>query len=107
MLLAFGHHIYGCFFGGNSFQYFAKFRIGDYETMYLIEQRLAGLKTKAEIKDIKLTNKGTEKRASAQTGQVPQPEFEALVQKYSGERYDAKVPDTNAKLNDLSSVLYP
>lgn len=88
--------------GGNSFQYFAKFRIGDYETRYLIEQRLAGLKTKAEIKDIKLTNKGTEKRASAQTGQVPQPEFEELVHKYSGERYDDKVPDTNTKLNNLS-----
>ena len=88
--------------GGNSLQYFAEFRVGDYKTKYLIEQRLAGQKTKAEIKDIKLTNKGTEKRASAQTGQVPQPEFEDLVKKYSGEGYDDKVADINQKLNNLS-----
>ena len=74
--------------GGNSLQYFAEFRVGDYETKYLIEQRLAGKKTKAEVKDIKLTNKGKEKRAAAQTGQVPQPEFEELVKDYTGESYE-------------------
>ena len=52
--------------GGNSLQYFAQFRVGDYETKYLIEQRMAGTGTKAEIKDIKLTNKGEHKRAAAQ-----------------------------------------
>ncbi len=74
--------------GGNSLQYFAEFRVGDYETKYLIEQRLSGKKTKSEVKDIKLTNKGKEKRAAAQTGQIPQPEFEQLVKDYTGEDYE-------------------
>jgi len=81
--------------GGNSFQYFAKFQVSDYKTGYLIEQRLAGKKTKAEVKDIVLNNKGQSVRSAAQTGQVPQPEFESLIKDYTGEDYDDNVPELN------------
>ena len=40
-----------------------------------------------------LTNKGKETRAAAQTGQVPQPEFEKLLEEYTGENYDYNVPE--------------
>lgn len=84
--------------GGNSFQYFAEFQVSDYKTGYLIEQRLAGQKTKAEVKDIVLNNKGQSVRAAAQTGQVPQPEFESLIKDYSGEEYDYNVPELNQSM---------
>lgn len=84
--------------GGNSFQYFAEFQVSDYKTGYLVEQRLAGQKTKAEVKDIVLNNKGQSVRAAAQTGQVPQPEFESLIKDYSGEEYDYNVPELNQSM---------
>ena len=86
--------------GGNSFQYFAKFKVGDYDTKYLVEQRLAGKKTKAEVKEIVLTNKGKETRAAAQTGQVPQPEFEKLLEQYTGENYDYNVPEISEPFSE-------
>ena len=49
--------------GGNSLQFFASFKVGDYKTRYLIEYRLSGDVMKGEVKDIKLTNKGEERRA--------------------------------------------
>ena len=57
--------------GGNSLQFFASFKVGDYKTRYLIEYRLSGDVMKGEVKDIKLTNKGEERRAKAQTGTIP------------------------------------
>lgn len=85
--------------GGNSFQYFADFQVGDYETGYLVENRLAGAKTKAEVKDIVLNNKGKRVRAAAQTGSIPQPEFEELVKEYSDEEYDYMVPALNEPMS--------
>tara|TARA_B100000131_G_C18069123_1_gene593780 strand:+ start:75 stop:1496 length:1422 start_codon:yes stop_codon:yes gene_type:complete len=85
--------------GGNSLQYFADFKVGDYDTGYLIENRLAGLKTKAEVKDIVLNNKGKEVRAAAQTGSVPQPEFEELIKEYTGEDWDFNVPGINEPMS--------
>ena len=73
--------------------------MGDYETGYLVENRLAGAKTKAEVKDIVLNNKGKEVRAAAQTGSVPQPEFEELVKEYSDEEYDYMVPALNEPMS--------
>jgi len=85
--------------GGNSLQYFADFKVGDYDTGYLIENRLAGLKTKAEVKDIVLNNKGKEVRAAAQTGSVPQPEFEELIKEYTDEAWDYNVPGLNEPMS--------
>lgn len=91
--------------GGNSFQYFANFKVGTYETEYLVEQRLTNAGTKAEVKEIKLTNKGKKTRAAAQSGSVPMPAFRDLVHEYSGERYDNKVPATRTPLTS-SEVKY-
>ena len=85
--------------GTNSFQYFADFQVGDYETGYLVENRLAGSKSKAEVKDIVLNNKGKRVRAAAQTGSVPQPEFEELVKEYTDEEYDYMVPALNEPMS--------
>ena len=78
--------------GGNSFQYFANFKVGTYETEYLVEQRLTNAGTKAEVKEIKLTNKGKKTRAAAQSGSVPMPAFRELILEYTGEEYDLNVP---------------
>ena len=85
--------------GGNSLQYFADFKVGDYDTGYLIENRLSGEKTKAEVKDIVLNNKGKQVRAAAQTGSVPQPEFEDLIKDYTGEDWDYNVPGLNEPMS--------
>ena len=53
--------------GGNSAQYWAEFKVGDYVTSYLIEQRMQGDGSKAVVKDIKLNNKDNAVRAAAQT----------------------------------------
>ena len=92
--------------GGNSLQYFAQFRVGDYETKYLIEQRMAGTGTKAEIKDIKLTNKGEDKRAAAQTGTVPGYKFRELIYDYTGEKEDDMVPAKTTHLNNPDDIKY-
>ena len=85
--------------GTNSLQYFADFKVGDYDTGYLIENRLSGEKTKAEVKDIVLNNKGKQVRAAAQTGSVPQPEFEELVKDFTGESWDFNVPGLNEPMS--------
>lgn len=92
--------------GGNSLQYFAQFRVGDYETKYLIEQRMSGDGTKAEIKDILLTNKGTDTRAGAQTGTVPGFKFKEIIKDFSGEDEDHMVPDKNIHLNKDNYINY-
>lgn len=92
--------------GGNSLQYFAQFRVGDYETKYLIEQRMSGDGTKAEIKDILLTNKGTDTRAGAQTGTVPGFKFKEIIKDFSGEDEDHMVPDKNSHLNKNNYITY-
>ena len=92
--------------GGNSLQYFADFKVGDYDTGYLIENRLSsGANTKAEVKDIVLNNKGNKVRAAAQTGQVPQPEFEELIKEYTGEAWDFNVPRINEQMS-ASQIQY-
>ena len=91
--------------GTNSLQYFADFKVGDYDTGYLIENRLAGDKTKAEVKDIVLNNKGKEVRAAAPTGSVPQPEFEELIKEYTGETWDFNVPGLNEPMS-ASQITY-
>ena len=92
--------------GGNSLQYFAQFRVGDYVTKYLIEQRMSGSKTKAEIKDILLTNKGTDTRAGAQTGTVPGFKFREIIKDFSGEDEDYMVPDKSSHLNRDNYITY-
>ena len=84
---------------GNSFQYFASFQIGTYETEYLVEQRLTNSGTKAEVKEIKLNNKGKKVRAAAQAGSVPMPAFRDLIEEYV-EPYDQDVPSTNTPLTE-------
>lgn len=83
---------------GNSFQYFASFKIGTYETEYLVEQRLTNSGTKAEVKEIKLNNKGEKVRAAAQAGSVPMPAFRDLIEEYV-EPYEQDVPSVNVPLS--------
>ena len=85
---------------GNSLQYFAEFKVGDYNTRYLIEYRLASDGMKGETKDLKTTNKGEVKRATAQTGQVPTPKLKKLTEKYSKEKVDDDIPKKNKTLNE-------
>ena len=88
--------------GGNSFQYFAQFKIGTYETEYLVEQRLtSGGSTKAEVKEIVLTNKGTKTRSAAQSGSVPMPAFRELIREYTDEDYDLNVPSLNSPITEV------
>ena len=85
--------------GGNSAQYWAEFKVGDYETSYLIEQRMQGDGSKAEVKDIKLNNKDKEVRAAAQTGTVPMPDLRHIIRQYTGEGYDDDVPPIGKPIN--------
>ena len=79
-------------FKGNSFKYKANFQIGTYKTKYLIEQRMQGQSSKAEVKDIVQTSPGNYKSASAQTGIVPIPKFKEIILEYSGEDYEHNIP---------------
>ena len=90
--------------GGNSLQFFASFKVGDYATKYLIEYRLAGDQMKGEVKDIKLTNKGEERRAKAQTGTIPIDKLKDMIKDYSGEAMDKDIPDKNTSLNTTSYI---
>ena len=83
--------------GGNSLQFFASFKVGDYKTRYLIEYRLSGDQMKGEVKDIKLTNKGEDKRASAQTGTIPTKKLYKMIEDYSNESdMDKNIPAVTA-----------
>ena len=90
--------------GGNSLQYFADFKIGDYKTKYLIEYRLAGDQMKGETKSIKTTNKGDEKRATAQDGTVPVDKLRDMIHEYSGEVSDQDIPNKKTSLNTPSYI---
>ena len=90
--------------GGNSLQFFASFKVGDYKTRYLIEYRLSGDVMKGEVKDIKLTNKGEERRAKAQTGTIPIDKLKDMIKDYSGEAMDKDIPDKNTSLNTTSYI---
>ncbi len=92
--------------GGNSLQYFASFKVGDYQTKYLIEYRLSGDDMKGEVKDIKLTNKGEDKRASAQTGTVPVDKLRDMIKEYGGKGVDDNVPNKYTHLNNQSDIKY-
>ena len=90
--------------GGNSLQYFADFKVGDYNTKYLIEYRLSGDLMKGEVKDIKLTNKGEDKRATAQTGTVPVDKLKEMIDEFSGKPDEEDIPDKNKTLNTSSYI---
>ena len=92
---------------GNSLQYFASFKVGDYQTKYLIEYRLSGAQMKGEVKDIKLTNKGEDKRASAQTGTIPTKKLYKMIEDYSKEPdMDKNIPNKSTPLNDSNYINY-
>ena len=59
---------------------------------------------KGEVKDIKLTNKGEERRATAQTGTIPIKKLYEMLKDYSGEGVDDDVPDKNTSLNTTSYI---
>ena len=86
-------------FKGNSFKYKAHFQIGAYKTKYLIEQRMQGQSSKAEVKDIVQTSPGKYKSASAQTGIVPIPKFKELILQYSGEDYEHNIPNVGTNFS--------
>ncbi len=92
--------------GGNSLQFFAKFKVGDYLTKYLIEYRLSGDDIKGEVKDIKLTNKGEDRRARAQTGTIPVDKLRDMIKDYSGKSMNDNVPNKNTHLNNESDIKY-
>ena len=88
-------------FIGNSLFYKASFQVGNYPYFYQIEQRLQGKSSKAEVKD--LVVKGDKKKrgpADAQTGNVPMPQFMALVKEYTGEGYDDDIPAIGSKIDE-------
>ena len=87
-------------FTGNSLFYKASFQVGSYPYFYQIEQRMQGNSSKAEVKDLVVKgNKGKRGPADAQTGNVPMPQFKALVKEYTGEEYDHKIPVIGGKID--------
>jgi len=87
-------------FVGNSLFYKASFQVGNYPYFYQIEQRLQGKSSKAEVKDLVVKgNKGKRGPADAQTGNVPMPQFKALVKEYTGEDYD-DIPAIGSKIDE-------
>ncbi|BCV07680.1 MAG: hypothetical protein CM15mL2_1560 [Caudoviricetes sp.] len=87
-------------FVGNSLFYKASFQVGSYPYFYQIEQRMQGNSSKAEVKDLVVKgNKGKRGPADAQTGNVPMPQFKALVKEYTGEDYDYNIPAIGSKID--------
>ena len=87
-------------FTGNSLFYKASFQVGSYPYFYQIEQRMQGNSSKAEVKDLVVKgNKGKRGPADAQTGNVPMPQFKALVFDYTGEEYDHNIPAIGSEIN--------
>ena len=87
-------------FTGNSLFYKASFQVGNYPYFYQIEQRMQGKSSKAEVKDLVVKgNKGKRGPADAQTGNVPMPQFKALVKDYTGEEYDYKIPSIGSEID--------
>ena len=87
-------------FAGNSLFYKASFQVGSYPYFYQVEQRLQGNSSKAEVKDLVVKGKkGKRGPADAQTGNVPMPQFKALVKDYSGEDYDYNIPAIGSKID--------
>ena len=88
-------------FTGNSLFYKASVQIGNYPYFYQIEQRMQGKSSKAEVKDLVVKgDKGKRGPADAQTGNVPMPQFMALVKDYTGEDYDHNIPAIGSKINE-------
>ena len=88
-------------FTGNSLFYKASVQVGNYPYFYQIEQRMQGNSSKAEVKDLVVKgDKGKRGPADAQTGNVPMPQFKALVKDYTGEDYDHNIPAIGTKINE-------
>ena len=88
-------------FIGNSLFYKASVQVGNYPYFYQIEQRMQGNSSKAEVKDLVVKgNKGKRGPADAQTGNVPMPQFKALVKDYTGEDYDHNIPAIGTKIDE-------
>jgi hypothetical protein len=88
-------------FTGNSLFYKASVQVGNYPYFYQIEQRLQGKSSKAEVKDLVVKgDKGKRGPADAQTGNVPMPQFMALVKDYTGEDYDHNIPAIGSKIDE-------
>ena len=68
------------------------------------QRKLIGNLMKGEVKDIKLTNKGSEKRATAQTGTVPIDKLSEMIEKFSGEKDDKDIPIHTKSLNNSSDI---
>ena len=87
-------------FTGNSLFYKASVQVGNYPYFYQIEQRMQGNSSKAEVKDLVVKgDKGKRGPADAQTGNVPMPQFKALVKEYTGEDYDLNIPAIGSKID--------
>ena len=88
-------------FTGNSLFYKASVQVGNYPYFYQIEQRMQGNSSKAEVKDLVVKgDKGKRGPADAQTGNVPMPQFKALVKDYTGEDYDHNIPAIGTKIDE-------
>jgi len=88
-------------FTGNSLFYKASVQVGNYPYFYQIEQRMQGNSSKAEVKDLVVKgDKGKRGPADAQTGNVPMPQFKALVKEYTGEDYDHNIPAIGSKIDE-------
>ena len=62
---------------------------------------MQGNSSKAEVKDLVVKgDKGKRGPADAQTGNVPMPQFKALVKDYTGEDYDHNIPAIGSKIDE-------
>ena len=98
----------------NSLKFEAFTRGGGYTYPYIIEQRMAGPKSKTnkqEIKDIKTKDGGGEKKANNQAGSIPVQRFETLISKWAyaqngnvknapSNKYHSDIPPVGSELSD-------
>ena len=86
-------------FAGNSLRFNAKFEAGAYAKQYVWESKVSsGSNEATEPRDMALSNKGKYIVAAARNGAIPAPKMAALVENYTGEKLNHKIP-TNRKFN--------
>ena len=86
-------------FAGNSLRFNAKFEAGTYAKQYVWESKVSsGSNEATEPRDMALSNKGKYIVAAARNGAIPAPKMAALVENYTGEKLNHKIP-TNRKFN--------
>ena len=93
-------------FAGNSLRFNAKFEAGAYAKQYVWESKVSsGSNEATEPRDMALSNKGKYIVAAARNGAIPAPKMAALVENYTGEKLNHKIP-TNRKFNAAETTYW-